>query len=318
MSYRVLIPQDVAEEGKRFLRERGHEIVMGSGATAQTVANEARDCDAILVRTALVTRDVFAAAPKLKVVAKHGVGVDNIDVTAATDNGVFVTYTPTANSNTVAEHTIGLMLALARNFVRCDQALRAGNFNIRNELLGTDLEGKTLGLIGLGRIGARVAKKAAHGLDMKVIAFDPHVGAEQTPSWVERTADWETVWTSADFVSLHLPATPQTQKIVGAREFALMKPSAFVINASRGEVLDEAALFEALQQNKIAGAGLDVFDQEPPPDDHPLFGLANVVVTPHNAALTREATIRMALHAAQGIDEVLGGKPPTWPVNTLA
>jgi D-3-phosphoglycerate dehydrogenase len=315
VGYTVLIPQDVAEEGKRYLRERGYVIRMGSGIAADTLKKEVEECDAILVRTAPLTADVLRAAKKLRVIAKHGIGVDNIDVAAATERGIYVTYAPLSNAATVAEHTLGLMIALAKNLVRCDKACRSGDFTTRHTLPGMDLEGKTLGLIGLGRIGSMVAKKAALGLDMKVIGYDPHVAPEKVAAPVERTADREQVFRIADFISLHVPATPETKKIVGKREFALMKPTAYLINASRGEVVDEAALVEALQRNEIAGAGLDVFEQEPPSADNPLFRLESVIVTPHNAALTREATTRMALHAAIGIDEVLSGKKPSWPIN---
>ncbi len=315
MGYKVLIPQDVAEEGKRYLRERGYELRMGSGVAPDVLQREVADCDAVLVRTAVLTADVLRAAKKLRVIAKHGIGVDNIDVAAATERGIHVTNAALSNAATVAEHTLGLIIALARNLVRCDRECRSGNFAIRSTLMGMDLEGKTLGLIGLGRIGSMVAKKATHGLDMKVIGYDPHVAPERVTAEVERTGDREEVFRRADFVSLHLPATPETRKVVGERELALMKPAAYLINASRGEVVDEAALIRALQNNRIAGAGLDVFEQEPPAADNPLLGLDSVILTPHSAALTREALTRMALHAAIGVDEVLSGKEPSWPVN---
>jgi len=315
MGFKVLIPQDVANDGKQYLLERGYEIKMGTGITPEILKKEIEDCDAVLLRTAFITEDVIKTAKKLKVIAKHGIGVDNVDIKAATANGIYVTFAPLSNAGTVAEHCIGLIIALARNIVRLDKEFRNGNFDLRTKLLGIDLAGKTLGVVGLGRIGSMVAQKAARGLDMKVIGYDPFVKQEKVISEVELTRDWQYVFKNADFISLHLPSTESTRRIVGKKEFAMMKPTAYFVNASRGEVVDENALIEALQQNKIAGAGLDVFEQEPLGDNHAFFSMQNVILTPHNAALTAEATVRMSLHAAIGIDEVLSGKEPSWPVN---
>jgi D-3-phosphoglycerate dehydrogenase len=315
MSHLVLIPQDVAEEGKEYLRERGYEIRMGSGITEQIMREEVRGCSAILARTAIFSAEILESEERLKVVARHGVGVDNIDLEAATRLGIWVTNAPESNANSVAEHTIGLIVACARNFVRCNREFLAGNFEIRNQLTGIDLEGKSLGLVGLGRIGSRVGRKAALGLDMKVLGYDPLIDADRIPDCVERLNDWDDLFKRSDFVSLHLPSTLETRGLISRREFELMKDTAYLINASRGEVVDEAELVRALEGGLIAGAGIDVFEQEPPPKDHGLLRLENATLTPHNAALTREAMIRMALHAAQGIAEVLEGKRPTWPVN---
>jgi len=318
MAYKVLIPQDIAEEGKKFLRDRGYEIKMGTGATASAIAKDVVDCDAILLRTAPLPAEVIEAGRKLKVVARHGVGFDNIDVSKATEHGVWVTFAPESNASTVAEHTIGCILALARNFLRCDKELRAGNWEVRNQLTGMDLEGKVLGIVGLGKIGRRVAKKAALGLDMKVAAYDPYLKTAQFPEYVRTAESWQEVFRLSDFVTLHLPSTARTKGIVGRKEFGLMKPTAYLINAARGEIVNEPELIEALRNKALAGAALDVFEREPPAEDNELLALENVLLTPHNAALTRECMIRMALHAAQGIDEVLSGRQPTWPVNKPA
>ena len=179
MAYRVLIPQDVAQPGKDYLRERGYEIKMGSGITAEAIAADVIDCDAILARTAPFPAKVFEAGKKLKVISRHGVGYDNIDVARATELGIWVTFAPESNANTVAEHTIGCILSLARNFIHLDRETRAGNWGIRDKLLGTDLSGKVLGVVGLGKIGSRVAQKAARGLDMKVVGYDPFLKPEQ-------------------------------------------------------------------------------------------------------------------------------------------
>ncbi len=250
----------------------------------------------------------------MKVIGRHGVGVNNIDMETATRLGIQVTVTPLANSNTVAEQTLGVVLALARQLTRIDQEFRQGNWAIRDQIKGMDLEGKTLGIAGLGKIGSLVAKKAA-AFDMTVLAYDPYIESSRVPANVKRVGSLEEVFAKADFVTLHLP---YEKKLIGKALFELMKPTAYFINLSRGEIVFENELIEALQSKKIAGAALDVFETEPPDmKSNPLFSMPNVIVTPHNAALTTEATMRMALHAAQGIDEALTGKTPTWPVNNL-
>ncbi len=318
MAYKVLIPQDIAEGGKKFLRDKGYEIKLGSGISVDQIAADAVDCDAILARTAPFPRKVFEAGAKVRVIGRHGVGVDNIDVAACTELGVWVTYAPESNSSSVAEHTIGLIVACAHNLVRCDREFRSGNFEIRNQLMGVDLEGKTIGLLGLGRIGRMVARKCLLGLGMKVIAYDPFVSSLPDLSDVTIVKELDRVLRESDFVSLHLPSNKDTRGIIGARELALMKPTAYFVNVARGELVQEAELIRVLKEKKIAGAALDVFEKEPPGKDNPLMGLDNVTLSPHNAALTREAALRMALHAAMGIDDVLSGRTPKWPVNKPA
>ena len=315
MIYKVLIPQDIAEVGKKYLTDHGCEIKMGSGISVKIMKEEVKDCDAILVRTAQLSAEVIEAGPKLKVIGRHGVGVDNIDFKRAEELGIWVTNAPESNAGSVAEYTIGMIISLARNFLTCDRKLRSGNFGIRNQLKGADLDGKTLGIIGLGRVGTQVAKKAAAGLNMKIIGFDPYMSQDRVAAEVQLVDNWDYLFKEADFISMHLPATNETRNIVGKKEFELMKSTAYLINAARGETVDEGELVKALRERKIAGAGLDVFAKEPPDNDNPLFALDNVILSPHNAALTRECMDRMALHAAMGIDEVLSGKTPTWPVN---
>jgi D-3-phosphoglycerate dehydrogenase len=295
MPYKVLIPQDVAQPGKDYLRQRGYEIKMGSGLTAEAIAADVVDCDAILARTALFPAKVFEAGKKLKVISRHGVGYDNIDVAKATELGIWVTFAPESNANTVAEHAIGCILTLARNFIQLDRETRAGNFPIRDKLFGSDLAGR--------------------GLDMKVVGYDPFLTPEQMAEFATPAASMEEVFSAADFLTLHIPGGASNKGVVGKKLFALMKKTAFFINASRGDVVAEPDLIEALRNGTIAGAAIDVYEKEPPPKDNPLMGMRNVLLTPHNASQTRECMIRMALHAAQGIDEILSGKRPTWPVN---
>ncbi len=315
MGFKVLIPQDVFDEGKQYLLERGYEIKMGSGATVDIIKEEVVDCDAILARTAPFPEEVIRAGKKLKVIGRHGVGVNNIDVKTATELGIYVTFAPLSNMNTVAEHTLGMMIAIAKHIVRVDKELRGGNFESRNQLTGVDMEGKTLGLIGVGKIGSLVGKKAALGLDMKVIGYDPYLTQDKVIPEIKLVDDWDYIFKNSDFISLHFPVTKETEGIVGEKEFEMMKSTGYLINCARGEIINETALEEALQAGKIAGAALDVYSPEPPAKDHPLFELDNVIVTPHNAAHTQESKARMALHAAIGIDEVLSGKKPSWPVN---
>lgn len=314
MAYKILIPQDVSEAGKRYLRDRGYEIKMGSGISVQTLQDEVGDCHGILARMARYPAEVLRAGTHLKVIGRHGVGVDNIDVEAATELGIYVTNAPESNAGSVAEHTIGLIIAAARHFVQCDAALRYGNFEIRNQLFGNDIEGKVLGLIGVGRVGRLVARKAARGLSMKVIGYDPFIDPALVPE-VEFTESIENVLKNADFVSLHLPVNDTTMGLIDKIRLLKMKPSAYLINVARGGIVRENDLIEILSEKRIAGAALDVFAEEPPSPSNPLLKLDNVTVTPHNAALTRECMDRMAVHAAQGIDEVLAGRTPTWPVN---
>lgn len=316
MAYKVLIPQNIVQQGKDYLLQRGYEIKMGSGITVDAIKRDVVDCDAILARTAPFPAEVLEAAPKLKVIGRHGVGVDNIDVAAAERMGIWVTNAPLSNSNTVAELTLGFIIALGRQFTHTEREFRKGNFEIRNKVLGMDLEGKTLGVLGLGKIGRLVAAKARLGLGMKILGYDPYVPQDKAPEGVEMTDSWEEAFARPDFVTIHMPFAGK--KLVGMKEFSLMKPTAYFINVARGELLHEEELVEALRSKKIAGAALDVFAKEPPDADNPLLSLENIIVTPHNAALTTECTMRMAEHAAIGIDEVLSGKTPSWPVNRPA
>ncbi|HWR31788.1 MAG TPA: hydroxyacid dehydrogenase [Negativicutes bacterium] len=314
MGRKVLIPQGVATEGEKYLLDRGYEIVKSDGISVEALKAAVVDCDAILARTTEFPAAVLEAGKKLKVIARHGVGINNIDVATATRLGIQVTFTPLANSNTVAEQTISMLLALSRNLLYIDKMFRQGNWGIRDQVKGFDLEGKTLGIAGLGRIGSLVAKKAG-ALDMNLIGYDPFIDKSRIPANMKMVNSLEEIFAQSDFVTLHMP---YEKKLVGKALFDLMKPTAYFINLSRGEVVFEQDLVEALRNKKIAGAALDVFEPEPPDiANNPLFTMENVILTPHNAALTVEATIRMAVHAAQGIDEVLSGKTPTWPANKL-
>ena len=318
MAYTVLIPQDIVEEGKKYLTDRGYTIKMGKGITAQQIAEDVASCDAILARTASFPKEVIEAGKKLKVIGRHGVGCDNIDVKTATERGIWVTFTPEANANSVAEYAIGMVLALGRNFFTADEVTRSGQWDQRNKIPAVDLEGKTLGIVGGGRIGRQVAKKAFFGLDMKVMVYDPYIKDIPGVPEAKIVTDLNVLFKESDFITLHVPATPETKGMFNKKYFDMMKPGAFLINAARGEILNEKDLYEVLKEKRIAGAALDVYDPEPPSVDNLLYSLDNVILTPHTAALTREAMGRMAVGAAMGIDDVLSGKTPRWPFNKPA
>ena len=318
MGYKVVIPQDITDAGKEYLVENGYDLVIGNGKIdAESLKKIISDADALLVRSACCDKEIIDAAKKLKVIGNHGVGVDNIDVDYCTKKGIWVTNAPLSNTISVAEHTMGLLFALAHNFVFMDSETRKGNWEIRNSLKGDDLAGKTLGLVGLGRIGSLVAKKAALGADMKVIGYDPFISADAFPEDVMPVKTVEEVFEQADYVSVHVPSLPETRGMININLFSRMKKSAAFINCSRGDVVNEEDLFKALSEGMIRTAGIDVFANEPAAKENPLFALDNIIVTPHSAALTQESMDRMGLHAAMGIHDVLSGNKPQWAVNIL-
>ena len=314
---KVLIAQDITSAGKDFLREQGYEVVLASAADEQTLCREAADCQAILVRTAPITRRIMESAPELKVIARHGVGVDAIDLVAATELGIQVTNGPLSNYQSVAEHAVALLMACAHHIVAMDSCVRRGDWESRNRVRLTEMNGKTVGIVGLGRIGQAVAAKLALGLGMKVIGYDKYVKPELLPDYVTLVDTMEQLMEQSDFVTLHCPATPETRGSINMSCFEKMKPGAFLINCARGEVVNEADLYAALTQGKLAGAGLDVLQTEPPAADNPLLKLDNVILSPHCGAHSAETFDKMGLHAAIGIHEVLSGAPVSWPVNRL-
>lgn len=315
MKHKVLVVQPIHESGMRVFDDR-FEVKVASNPAVATVIEEIQGVEGVVVRTAPFTREIIEAAASLKVIARHGVGVDNIDIKAATERGIVVVNTPDANATSVAEHTIIAMGALAKRALPMDRATRTGRWESRNEYKAIDLDGKVLGLLGIGRIGSQVARKARAAYNMQVIAYDPFVTPEAAAAaGIALVSDMEQIFREADVLSLHTPLTPETRDLVNAARLASMKRSAFLINFARGEVVDEAALCHALQEGIIAGAALDVFQKEPPLNDNPLFTLENVLLSPHSAALTNECVQRMATGAARGVVEVLTGQRPAYPVN---
>ncbi|MGI6574860.1 MAG: hydroxyacid dehydrogenase [bacterium] len=314
---KVLFIQPIHEDGMDRMAQVA-EIIMAERVDEDYVAKAAADVDAIIVRVSPITEKIIKAAKNLKVIGRHGVGYDNIDIAAATAAGVPVVYAPGTNTNAVAEQAIALMFALAKHLVPAHEALKQnGDYGYRLRVRSCELKGKTLGLVGLGNIGRRVAAFCQLGFGMKVVGTDPFLNEEaiKAAGLEIEVTDLDGVLQAADFVSLHAPAKPDTYKIIGKRELKLMKKTAYLINTARGPLVDEAALLEALQEGEIAGAGLDVFDPEPPQGDNPIFQLPNVVVTPHMAAHSNESLSVMALTVVENVIQVLNGERPKDFVN---
>ena len=304
----VAIPQDITAAGKDYLLEKGYELKVGTGdGSPEAIGGLLRDADALLARTIVYTPDMIRAAHKIKVIARHGVGVDNLPVEYCRQQGIPVFNTPYANATSVAEHTIGLILVSLHDMVRSHIRVCNGEWAFRNALVCADISGKTLGIVGMGQIGTLVAKKAMAAFDMNVIGYDAFLPAEQFPDGIACVDSIQAVFQQADIVSLHAPSTPQTRNCVDRNMLALMKPSATLINCARGDLIVEEDLYDALRSGTIKAAAVDVLREEPPKPNHPLFSLENFIVTPHSAALTEESKDRMGLHAAMGIHAVLSG-----------
>ena len=316
MARKILYAQDMAESGKKVVTEAGFEIVMAEREDKELMKELIRDCEAVVSKTYFLDEEILSCGEKLQVVAKHGVGIDNVvDLDTATKLGLYVVNTPTANSDSVAEKTIAGILAFSQKIVKQHLATKELDFESQNCGGMHEIKGRTIGIVGLGNIGRRVAKIAALGFDMKVIGYDPFVNKEALEAYIEVTDDLERIYRESDFVTLHLGATPQTIGMMGARQFAMMKPSAVFVNIARGALVVEQDLADAIKSGTIAGAVLDVYSTEPALPDNPLIGLDNVLLSPHCAALTDEAGSNMSRDAAIGMVEVLTGKKPTWCLN---
>jgi len=314
MGWKILLPQDIMPEGRKYLEERGHQLILGKGTDVRSICKDVKDMDALIVRTTKIPAEVFENANKLKVIVRHGAGYDTVDIKAAKEYGVMVLYCPFANSVSVAETAIFNMLYCSRNYTIVHREYIDDYYKAKMKTPKCELEGKTLGLISCGRIGSILAEKCMRGFNMKVIAWDPYKKLEDFPQGVEPVENMDDIFKTSDFISVHSPLTPETKEFIGKREFQLMKPTAFFINTARGMVVNEKDLYEACKNNVIAGAGLDVLQKEPVEKDNPILYLDNVLVSPHIGAATKEAASRASLHAAQGIQEVFEGKRPTWPV----
>ena len=312
----VLLSGPIDEEGMKVLKGKVRVMVSPDSSEA-SVGQRLKEAEGLIVRTATrITADMIRGAGRLKVISRTGGGLNNVDVDAATAQGVVVCGVKGPQDRFVAEHAVSMMGALAKAFYRLDPKTRRGEFKSRFEYLPAGLEGKCVGLIGLGRIGRIVAGICIDGFKMTVRAFDPYLDPRslgRTDIIIEKKL--ESVVAAADFLSLHIPLTAETRGLMNRERFALMKSTAFVINTSRGEVIEESAMTAALQNGRIAGAGLDVYEKEPPEIDNPLFRLENVIVTPHSAGLTKDTVARLAAGAALNILNVFEGRRPSYSPN---
>lgn len=303
----ILITEHIDPIGPELLKAAGHRIVL-AGRDMEIIRRELPRADAVIVRIVDLPGALLKTGKNLNVVSKHGVGVDNIDLDYCKKAGIAVTITPGANSLSVAEHAFTLLAALAKRIIPVSNAYRERGFSAKNSSPGTEITGKTLGILGCGRIGSRVAKMAAFGFSMKVLAYDPYLS--QAPEGVELVTDRDRIFRESDFISLHALLNDETFHSVGAHELAMMKPTAYLINCGRGPLVDEAALIQALEAGQIAGAGLDVTEQEPCDPNSPLFRMDRVILTPHFAPTTQESASACSRISAQNVLDVLAGRHP--------
>jgi D-3-phosphoglycerate dehydrogenase len=310
----LAIVDPIHPEGIAILAAAGEVVeLFAPGVDAARAWAEA---DGLVVRTSPLPAARLGACTRLKVIGKHGVGVDNIDIAAATEAGIVVFNTPHANTLAVAEGAVALMLAVVKRIRAGHDIVASGRFAERGPWCVGDLSGKTLGLVGGGRIAAEVARICRNGFGMHILVYDPYAGEAQAAAMgAEKVHGLDAMLARADIVSIHAPLTGETRNLLGRGRLAHLKPGAILINTARGGIVDEAALADALAAGRLGGAGLDVFEEEPPPADHKLFGLANVVLSPHVAGITEDSARKMAVGAAQGVVDVLGGRRPEAMLN---
>jgi D-3-phosphoglycerate dehydrogenase / 2-oxoglutarate reductase len=304
MTTKIFVADDVSEGGLGPLRSAGFEVEKRPGLAPDDLRDALKDCEGLIVRSETrVTSELLDAASGLRVIGRAGVGVDNIDVNAATIRGIVVMNAPDGNTITTAEHTIALLISLARSIPQASSSLKSGHWD-RKKFIGVELQGKTLGVIGLGRIG-RVVASRARAMGMLIVAFDPFIAPEHARDLEIELAPLDEVYARADFLTVHTPLTPETRSLIDRDAIAKMKKGARIINCARGGLIDEQALHEALLDGTIAGAALDVFSEEPPSSDNPLLKLDQVIVTPHLGASTREAQEGVAYTVAEQMRDFL-------------
>ena len=303
---RVVVSEKIADSGLALLRAEGHEVVDVSGAPRESLLAALGEADALLVRSATrVDAELLSAAPRLQVVGRAGVGVDNVDVPAATARGVLVINAPTANVVSAVEHTFALLFALLRRVPAAAASMAAGRWE-KSKFLGSELAGKTLGIVGLGQVGSRVAARG-RAFEAKLVGYDPFLAEERAKEMGVPLASLPDLLAASDIVTLHATAGEKGKPLLGASELAKMKPGAILVNVARGSLVDRDALVEALRSGRLSGAALDVFDPEPPAPDDPLPRLPNVVASPHLGASTVEAQERVSLQTVEAVLEALSG-----------
>lgn len=301
---KVLVSDPLSNEGLEILKEH-FTVDVSTGLSEDELAKKIKDYDALVIRSGTtVTQKIIEAADKLKVIGRAGVGVDNVDVDAATRKGIIVTNSPEGNMISAAEHTIAMMMAMSRNIPQANASLKNREWK-RNKFMGVEVKGKTLGIIGLGRIGSEVAKRAL-GLEMKLMGYDPFISEKRAAELGVKLATVNEIAKAADYITVHTPLIKETRNIIDEEQFNLMKPGAKIINCARGGIISEEALAKALASGKIGGAALDVFIEEPP-FNSPLLNFENVIATPHLGASTQEAQVNVAIEIANEIVAVLSG-----------
>ena len=307
---KFVMTQAVCPEGLQML-DGVADIYVADNQDPNNYLAVMQDADALIVRIAKCDGHAIENSPNLKVIGRTGVGYDSVDVKTATAHGIPVVITPGANNRSVAEHAVAMMFALSKNLVEAQQEMCKGNWEIRGAKKAFELEGKTVGILGLGAIGRETAK-ICEGCGMKVAAYDPFLSKEQVEGYgAVYYENYEDLLKASDVVSIHVPLTDETRNMIGKKQLAEMKKTALIINCSRGGIINEADLVEALKAGEIAGAGTDVFCNEPPKTDDPLLNCPNLIVSPHSAAQTREAVIKMAQMCVKGCLAVAEGKK--WP-----
>jgi D-3-phosphoglycerate dehydrogenase len=309
---KVLVSDKMSEEGLGILQDVA-VVDIKLGMKPDEIKSIIGDYDALMVRSQTnVTADIIKAGKKLQVIARAGVGIDNIDVETATRCGIVVINAPTGNTVSTAEHTIAMILSLARNIPQANASLKSGEWR-RNDFMGTELRGKTLGILGLGNVGSEVARRA-QPFEMRLIGIDPLVSTEYAGKLQVELVDFNTLLKESDFITLHLPLNAQTRNMIGANELALVKPNVRIINCARGGLIDEAELIKAIREKRVAGAAIDVFENEPCTESI-LFGEEKIIVTPHLGASTSEAQVLAARMVAEQIVDVFSGRAPRAAVN---
>ncbi|MBP2626868.1 MAG: D-3-phosphoglycerate dehydrogenase [Firmicutes bacterium] len=310
---KILVSDPVSVEGVELL-QKAYEVDVKTGLPAEELLRIIPEYDALVVRSETkVTKAVLDAAINLKAIGRAGVGVDNIDVSEATKKGIIVLNAPEGNTVAATEHTVAMMLALARNIPQAHASLKNGQW-LRSKMMGVEMRGKTLGILGLGRIGSGVAKRAM-AMEMNIVAYDPFISEDQAEAMGIKLVELAEIFPVADFITLHLPKTAETKNLLNKETFAKMKPGVRIINCARGGVVNESDLAEAVEQGIVAGAAIDVFEKEPVDFDNPLLKLDKVIVTPHLGASTAEAQVGVAVDVAENIIAVLKGEPISTAVN---
>jgi len=309
---KVLIADPVSEKGIDILHQHA-QVDVKTGLKTEELISIIGDYEALMVRSQTkVTAEVIAAGKKLQIIGRAGVGVDNVDIEEATRRGIVVVNAPTGNTISAAEHTIALLLALARHIPQANASLKSGAWK-RSEFMGTEVRNKTLGILGLGNVGSEVARRA-RGLEMKLIAHDPFISEENARNLQVELVPMKQLFKEADFITLHTPLTSKTKGMIGEKELALVKPTVRIINCARGALIDEEALAKAVKEGRVAGAAIDVFPTEPTTESV-LFESDNIIVTPHLGASTTEAQVMAARDVAEQIVDVFKGHPAKYAVN---